>query len=210
MRDLDWQIVPASETAAILAHFNPLIKPQPLAAETTQLRMAAVSFYDGYAIYEITNQQTTPNTTRYGLLKNDDAILLDWSNVPIYALNERAKVIINKNTVAAYAKFFFDFVRGRHGRFVIAEDTQDVAFLASASDTERQAVARQLQPLNYKGIGRDSRFGLEGTVLFKNALFKTNIRVAPDGMVELTDEQLLMEDLNVQQDVVLTRTPTQH
>lgn len=34
-------------------------------------------------------------------------------------------------------------------------------------------------PVTYKGVGRDNLFTMTCTVIFKNALFKTDIRVAP-------------------------------
>ena len=69
-------------------------------------------------------------------------------------------------------------------------------------------------PVTYKGIGRDNLITLTATVVFKNALFKTDIKIAPFemdvfdpevsapehftiGQMKLTNEDLLLEDLNV-------------
>jgi hypothetical protein len=150
-------------------------------------------WYDEYKFYILQDQEQT----RYMLHKAGDPELMNWTNEVIYRVNDKAPIKVDRKNVNLYAKFFFHYVRGQLGRFIIVEKPDDVAWLDNANAEEMQKVADRLQPLTYKGIGRDNRFLLAATVVFKNALFKTNIRVAQDGLMELTDEELLLEDLNV-------------
>ena len=85
---------------------------------------------------------------------------------------------------------------------------------ANANTKEKADVAERLIPITYKGIGRDNLFTLTATVVFKNALFRTDIKIAPYemdvfdpelgapehftiGQMKLTNEDLLLEELNV-------------
>ena len=105
-------------------------------------------------------------------------------------------------------------MRGQLGRFIIVEKPEEVVWLANANDKEKAEVASRLMPVTYKGIGRDNLYTLTATVVFKNALFKTDIKIAPYemdvfdaelgqpehftiGQMKLTNEDLLLEELNV-------------
>ncbi|MDD5587051.1 MAG: hypothetical protein PHY92_08895, partial [Alphaproteobacteria bacterium] len=113
-----------------------------------------------------------------------------------------------------YSRFFFHYVRGQLGRFIIVETPEDVVWLPEANEKEKAEVAANLMPVTYKGIGRDNLFTMTCTVVFKNALFRTDIKVAPYemdvydpemgapehftiGQMKLTNEELLLEELNV-------------
>lgn len=112
-------------------------------------------------------------------------------------------------------------MRGKYGRFIIVEKPEDIAWLPDASEEDKERVNQLLQPLTYKSLGRDNRFMLSATVLFRNALFSTNIRVcavaeAPGedaekepgkivGEMELTDEQLLAENLSLPEEPISLR-----
>ena len=48
---------------------------------------------------------------------------------------------------------------------------------------------------------KTGRFTLEAFMLFKDALFHTRIHVDPDGMVDMSDEDMKVEGMPVIQDV---------
>ena len=171
-------------------------------------------FYDEFKLYAVSDTTLPPPNTRYMLYKPGDVSLMNWTNEPIYAVNERAPIKLDRKTTLPYAKFFFHYVRGQLGRFIIVEKPDEVVWLANANDKEKGEVAQRLMPVTYKGIGRDNLFTLTATVVFKNALFKTDIKIAPYemdvfdpetntpehftiGQMKLTNEDLLLEELNV-------------
>ncbi len=155
-----------------------------------------------------------PPNVRYVLYKPGDLNIMNWTNEPIYMVNEKAPIKLERKSLVTYAKFFFHYVRGQLGRFIIVEKPEDVRWLDNANDKEKADVAAKLMNVTYKGIGRDNLFTLTATVVFKNALFKTDIKVAPYemdvfdpelgapehftiGQMKLTNEELLLEELNV-------------
>ncbi len=193
MKELKLEPVEAEAAAAIIAEIKPMLEAKNMDLNALELRSSSVSWYDEYKFYILQDHEQT----RYMLYKSGDAELLNWTNEIIYRVNDKAPIKLDRKNVIAYAKFFFHYVRGQLGRFIIVEKPDDVAWLDNATQEEMQKVNDRLMPVTYKGIGRDNRYLLTASVVFKNALFKTNIRVAPDGLMELTDEELLLEDLNV-------------
>lgn len=199
---------------AILAEIAPAILPVKLPHDKTLVQVADLPFYKDYKFYALTDMTLPPPNVRYMLYKPGDISLMNWTNEPIYSVNEKAPIILDRKTLVPYAKFFFHFVRGQLGRFVIVEKPEDMIWLPNANDEEKAKVATHLMPVTYKGIGRDNLFTLTCTVVFKNALFRTDIKVAPYemdvfdqdmggnehftiGQMKLTNEELLLEELNV-------------
>ncbi|MER2519655.1 MAG: hypothetical protein ABTQ34_03085 [Bdellovibrionales bacterium] len=214
MIDLKFETLPATEAQKLVDAIASDIKPITLTRDKTNVQVASLPFYDDFRLYALSDMTIPMPNTRYMLYKPGDASLLNWTNEAIYSVNERAPIKLDKNSAVIYAKFFFHFVRGQLGRFIIVEKPEEVVWLSSANAKEKADVNARLMPVTYKGIGRDNLYTLQATVVFKNALFKTDIKIAPYemdvfdpdinapehftiGQMKLVNEDLLLEDLNV-------------
>lgn len=214
MHDLVFQQVEPIAARELLASIAPEITPVTLPADKTLVQVAELPFYEEHKLYALTDMTLPPPNVRYMIHKPGDVSLMDWTNEPIYSVNERAAMKLDRKTLVSYAKFFFHFVRGQLGRFIIVEKPEEVVWLPNATEKEKADVAERLMPVTYKGIGRDNLFTMTCTVVFKNALFRTDIKVAPYelevydpdiggpehftiGQMKLTNEELLLEELNV-------------
>ncbi|MBI3419174.1 MAG: hypothetical protein HY053_03475 [Proteobacteria bacterium] len=193
MKELSFITLSPDKAKPIIAEAREVLEAKGMDTSALELRMAALPWYESYNFYTIADHEQT----RYMLYKPGDAELMNWTNEIIYRVNDKAPIKLDRKNVILYSKFFFHYVRGQLGRFIIVEKPDDVAWLDNANEEEMGKVNDRLMPVTYKGIGRDNRYLLTSSVVFKNALFKTNIRVAMDGLMELTDEELLLEDLNV-------------
>jgi hypothetical protein len=214
MIDLKFQSLDAGATTQLLEDIAPEITPVKLTPDKTSVQVATVPFYDEFKLYALSDSTLPQPNTRYMLYKPGDVSLMNWTNEPIYSVNERAPIKLDRKTSIPYSKFFFHYVRGQLGRFIIVEKPEEVVWLSNANEKEKADVAARLMPVTYNGIGRDNLFTLTATVVFKNALFKTDIKIAPYemdvfdpelgapehftiGQMKLTNEDLLLEDLNV-------------
>ena len=214
MIDLKFQTLDAGTAQKFLADIATDIAPTKLPEGKTTVQSADLEFYDTYKLYAVSDTTLPAPNTRYMLYKPGDLSVMNWTNEPIYSVNERAPIKIDRKTCLPYARFFFHFVRGQLGRFIIVEKPDEVTWLTHANDKEKSEVSQRLMPVTYKGIGRDNLIILTATVVFKNALFKTDIKIAPFemdvfdpeigapehftiGQMKLTNEDLLLEDLNV-------------
>jgi hypothetical protein len=187
-----------------------------------RLEMAELQFYEstGFRACRLTDlRREKPNQYLF-LARESEVYLHDFTNQTIYDTNE-IEPGIRLDTLEqciAYAKFFFYYVRGQLGSFVIAEKDEDVPWLRQAKDHDKRAVRDLLQPLAYQGLKDEGRVYLSATVVFKNALFRTDIAIAPHamtlfrqdeetsdsyqeamtiGQMELLNEELLLENLPV-------------
>lgn len=193
MKELTLTPLPPEKVKLLLEEVGTLLEAKGMDVSALEVRVAPLPWYDEYKFYVFQDNEQT----RHMLYKPGDVEMMNWTNEIIYRVNDKAPVKLDRKNVILYAKFFFHYVRGQLGRFIIVEKPDDVAWLENANEEEMQKVADRLMPVTYKGIGRDNRYLLTSSVVFKNALFRTNIRVAQDGLMELTDEELLLEELNV-------------
>lgn len=214
MIDLPFEALSDEGTTALLAEIAHDLLPVKMPEGKTKISVTPLPFYDEHKLYALQDLTMPEPNTRYIIYKKGDLTIMNWTNEPIYEVNEKAPIKLDRKTLPVYAQFFFNYVRGQLGRFIIVEKPEEVRWLDEATDEEKAKVNDLLMPVKYKGIGRDNLFTLTATVIFKNALFKTDIKVAPYdlevfdkeagaqeqftiGQMKLTNEDLLLEDLNV-------------
>lgn len=214
MIDLPFETLSDAETTAFLEEIAHDLLPVKMPEGKTKVQSAALPFYDEHKLYALQDTSLPEPNTRYVLYKKGDLTIMNWTNEPIYEVNEKAPIKLDRKTLPVYAQFFFHFVRGQLGRFIIVEKPEEVRWLDNATDEEKEKVNGALKAVKYQGIGRDNLFTLSSTVVFKNALFKTDIKVAPYelevfdkeagvpeqftiGQMKLTNEELLFEELNM-------------
>ncbi len=214
MFDTPFESVDAAQARALLELIAPSIEPIVLPLDKTKVEVASLPFYPEHKLYALSDTTQPEPNTRYMLYKPGDVNMMNWTNEPIYTVNDKAPIKLDRKTLVPYAKFFFHFVRGQLGRFLIVEKPEEVVWLPEATADEKAEVEKRLMPVKYVGIGRDNLFTLTCTVVFKNALFKTDIRIAPYeldvfdpdlggnehftiGQMKLTNEELLLEELNM-------------
>lgn len=200
----EWQKLDSEKVAKILAEINPHIEPVPFQLNATAVRAQRLSFYKGYEFFELTDLSTVPGVRKYALYKPGDVNVMNWTNQVIYEANEKAPIVLNERTVTDYVRFFFSYVRGRHGRFVIIEDVDDIRWQADPPLQARKVMQDLLTPVTLVSQDEEGNFNLEAFMLFKDSLFKTKIHVRSDGLISLSDEELKVEGMPVLQDGMVT------
>lgn len=161
-----------------------------------------ISFYPGWIIAELADHEQNPPVTRFALCSEKDEVqVLNWSNAPIYKLNKQVPVTLNDNTLLDYVRFFFTFVRGKHGRFLIVDTVDDIDWREEPAAAGRKALAKMIEPLTLKKREEDGTSIFTASIVFKDSLFSSEIAVKPDGQIEMQNEELLVEDIPVADDI---------
>ncbi len=196
----DWQKLSPEKAAKILIEVNPHLAPVSFDIDTTTVRTQKLSFYKDYILLELTDLSTVPGARKYAIYKPGDVNVITWTNQVIYETNEKAPIQLNEDTVVSYVKFFFSYVRGRHGRFLIIETIDDVRWQIEPPAQGRKVMQEMLSPVEIEEQLADDTFNLNAFMVFKDSLFKTKIHVKPDGLVSMSEEDLKIEGMPVLQD----------
>ena len=192
-----------SEIEAVLTKTNPFFDGIAFNPLNTVTMACSLDFYPGYKFYDIADQSSQPALRRFVLIKKDQVTILDFTNSPIYDLNKAAPIYLNEDTVQDYVRFFFNFVRGRHGRFLIVETVDDIAWAEEPPAVAKKSISKLIAPLSFISKDIDNGdFYLQAQMVFRDSLFSADIMVNKDGLVQLSNEQLMIEDLPVQDDTL--------
>lgn len=188
------------ECETILEEVNPSLQGTRFHPATVTILAQDLSFYPGYRFLDIADYETVPNLRKFILYKPGDVVLLNWTNEPIYALNDRVPVQIDNGNVIDYVRFFFTYVRGKHGRFLITESAEDILWREEPPPAARKAIAKMVEPVEMTGYDDSGAFLLVARMMFRDSLFKTRVTVQPGGLVSLSGEELLIESMPVVDD----------
>ena len=181
-----------------------------------QMRSAALPFWPGAMLLAIEDTGRSGKREQFALVwEREDFVRLDWTNQPIYKAVERHPLHFGDSNLILYAKFFFHWVRGDLGRFILVESQDEIPWTPYAPEATRATVLPTLRPVGILSR-QDKKAVLSATVVFKNALFSTKIGVAIEngatagtdqmtdaegvGTLALFDEELLIEDLPIRID----------
>jgi hypothetical protein len=196
----DWQKIDAEKAARILQEVNTYLEPVPFRPDSTTLRSARLPFYKGYEFLELTDLSAIPAARKYAIYKPGDVNVINWTNQPIYEVNEKSPVDIDQRSVVPYVKFFFSYVRGRHGRFQIVETIDDIKWQIEPPVQGRKVMQDMLSPIALAGLDAAGTMTLDVFMIFKDSLFKTKVHVRKDGIVSMSGEELKIEGMPIMQE----------
>ncbi|WP_083343977.1 ankyrin repeat domain-containing protein [Terriglobus roseus] len=162
--------------------------------DVESLRWAALPFLPGWRLALLSHKNGVAVPF---VVKQQDVRLARAKNDWLYDLKDETTAEQSPEILKAYCLFFFAVVVGARGAFRFVDRVEQLPWKPSAGQSDRDRVKRHLEVLRYVGKASDGRHELRGTVLFKNALFSTSVMIGEDWIQELTNEELLEEDLPV-------------
>ena len=190
----------SKEVSEILEIYNPLFDGSVFESADTTIMEQSIPFYPGLRYLDIADYSCVPPMRRFVVDGPDTNIVLDWSNTAIYQLNKDVPIHLDSETVCDYIRFFFNHVRGKNGRFLITESVDDIRWKDDPPPAARKTIGEMLLPLIVADAKDDGGYFTTITVMFKNSLFQADIDVSPEGLINLDNEKLLVEDMPVLDD----------
>lgn len=202
MHQLPWDEYDAEQVPRLVAEINTQMKDVQFDDSNTTVRSQSVPFYAEHDFLELTDATKTPALVRRVIYKPGDFYILNWTNQPIYSANEKAPIIVNEENAATYVNFFFHFVKGRHGRFVLIDGPEQINWSEAPPEKGLTALRNMIKPLAVTDTEDNGTINLLSYMVFKDSLFRAKVQVKRDGMVSLTDEALVVEGMPIIEDVV--------
>lgn len=186
----------------ILDQIKPLLDSDSFTSDNTEILAKDLSFYPGYQLLDIHLKDSVPALHRYVVYGPEQVEILDWSNEPIYVLNDKVPLNLTDDNIRQYVRFFFSMVKGKHGLFRITQSTEDIEWREDPPPSARKAIGGMIEPLTLNGVNEDGSYDLTMCLMFKDSLFKSDVIVQKKGLVELNNERLLVESMPVLDDVM--------
>lgn len=189
------------ECADVLGEVNPALQGNDFDPGTVTMLGQELSFYPGYRFLDIADYEVMPHFRKFVIYKPGDITVLDWTNKPVYELNDKVPLGLTDETVIEYVRFFFTYVRGPHGNFIVAETVDEIPWKEEPPPAARKAIGKVLQPIRLEGTNEDGSRLLSACLVFKETLYKTRIFVAKDGRITMSDEEIVIDDMPVLDDI---------
>lgn len=196
------------ETASVVETLSPILDSASFDPASAIVMSRELPFYPGSKFLDLADHRTLPPARRFAIIAKNKAHILDFTNQPIYELNESYPLQLTIDNVTDYVRFFFSFVRGRHGRFLIIESVDDIPWREEPAPSGRKAIGKMVAPMAVSeipaplGAGHTKTYHLSAYMLFKDSLFRADIEVADTGQVKILQETLLIEDIPVIDDTL--------
>src|SRR5688572_20432938 len=100
------------ECRQVLEEINPALGGGAFSPKTSTVLAQDLSFYPGYRFLDVADYEITPAFRKFIVHRPGDVTVLDWTNDPIYKLNDKVPLGLTRDTVRDYIRFFFSYVRG--------------------------------------------------------------------------------------------------
>jgi len=189
------------EAAAFLDLLNPQLDMSPFDTASAQVMSLPLPFYKDIDLIEVLDPHSNPPKKIAALYHKGESqvSILNGKNNPIYKVNKEHGLLIDDENVPLYARFFFAYVRGRHGRFQVIDSINEIKWREEPTKAAKQSLGKMISPL--VTLERDEdEYRLISSIIFKDSLFEAEIIVKNDGSVRLSNQEILVEDIPVLQE----------
>lgn len=175
----------------------------PLERECDVL-VRSLPFFPDYTQIDIISNSSHVGPTRWSALhRKGEVIMADGQASTIYALAKRMSLCLEPLHVLDYARFFFSWVRGPHGRFFLIEGPEDLSWISDNMSVARREIARLITPFAFKGQDSQTKdFHAMACLLVTKNLFSVHIHITSEGILTLKDQVLLAQNLPVQDEAL--------
>ncbi|HVY13267.1 MAG TPA: hypothetical protein VHB73_06870, partial [Alphaproteobacteria bacterium] len=170
-----------------------------LPAGTTPVRVARLPFYTNFQFYELTDIRDKQPKSMFALHNpaggEDSTFVLDWTNRPIYTVNEQDPISLRQDNLSEYLGFFFACVQGPYGPMTVVENLEPPP---GAPEDVKKMVKEVLKmtPPKVSNYDRASgTFTVYAAMLFKDCVFKTKMEVSSNGLIQIVEHELALGGL---------------
>ncbi len=199
MPQYNWNEIPDDQIEVLIKKINALSTFSMFTPGRSHLTIAELPFYSEFKLLQATTFSSIPPVTMEYLIKgegeNAEVIKMDGTRDPIFENNAKGGLILNKDTVVAYAAFVLDAVQTEHGSLRLVEKVDEDTFTDTPTPQQRKDVTHMIRPA--KVTETADGFALDAIMLYGDSVYRADIDVKKDGFIEIKDEQLLAEGLPI-------------
>lgn len=199
MPQYNWNEIPDDQIEVLIKKINALSTFDMFTPGRSHLTIAELPFYSEFKLLQATTFSSIPPVTMEYLIKgegeNAEVIKMDGTREPIFENNPKGGLILNKDTVVAYAAFVLDAVQTEQGSLRLVEKVDEDTFTDTPTPQQRKDVTHMIRPA--KVTETDDGFALDAIMLYGDSVYRADIDVKKDGFIEIKDEQLLAEGLPI-------------
>ncbi len=199
MPQYEWNDIPESEAEVLIKKINALSSFDMFTSGRARLQIAALPFYSNFKLLQATTFSSIPPVTMHYLISGNgeaaEVIKMDGTREPIFENNPKGGLILNAQTVVAYATFVLDAVQTEEGSLRLVEKVDEDTFSSMPTPQQRKDVTHLIRPA--KVTETSDGFALDVIMLYGDSVYRADLDVKKDGFIEIKEEEQLAEGLPI-------------
>jgi len=199
MPQYDWNEISDSDTEILIKKINALSSFDMFTPGRSHLTIADLPFYSNFKLLQATTFSSIPPVTMQYLIAGRGAdaevIKMDGTREPIFENNPKGGLILNAQTVVAYATFVLGAVQTEEGSLRLVEKVDEDTFSNTPTPQQRKDVTHMIRPA--KVTETAAGFNLDVIMLYGDSVYRADLEIRKDGFIEIKDEELLAEGLPI-------------
>lgn len=193
---MNWQKLDRENTQKIINSVKSAVDPGLFSIATSEIERAPLRFYEGYALYKLTNYASLPSFSFQYLGNGTFFHYLDGTEAAIYAVNDKGVLQLGEYNILEYLSFYFDHVTDEDGNDVtLIRDIHDMPLFDSLDPQAHETVLKSHQPAKVEyDAGYDS-YQVQAELFKDGQLIRATITVNDKGRVEVIDQKMIMQEV---------------
>lgn len=201
--ELVWEPISSEARVELAGLINPVDDEREI-GEETEITAACLPFYcENVRLLRLRDARwSSDNLTLYYLRHEDELYRLDGTSPPIHRINaykrdERSLLVLTKESILDYLRFFCFFVRGEEGPFLITESIDQEEIPHDLARAEQTVIANACHPAWLSCLAAvPGTFFASALVYYSNAVFGADFKVLETGVVEMLDDEPVAANLS--------------
>lgn len=186
---MQWQRLDRDTTIKVIDSVKSNDNQGMFNATTSEVQRARLPFYKNYSIYKVTNFASLPSFTFHFLSDGKFFHYLDGTETPIYTVNDKGELNLDKNNVLSYLEFYFSQVGDDDGNDVIVViNPHDMPLLDSLDADAYDTVFNHYKPSETHYDGGFDAYEIETDLYSDSQMVRAKIEVNVKGRVKIKEQ----------------------
>lgn len=179
-----------------IERLNKTWRGSPFDAERTLVQARPLGFANDWFLAESSDASTIPEKKCVALDNGKECVPVEFNTDFIPAFAGRAGVMLDRDSVMEYVRFWFEYMRNGSDRFLLIEAVDDMPWREEATPQARKSLTKSIMPLMVIDASKNN-FTCKATVLFRDTLFDCALDVTMNGKVTIESRETIAEGLTV-------------
>ena len=197
--NIDWMLVESDLRTVILDKFSIIDETYPVDLNS-DIKKGHLSFYVAEKIEIIRIKSENWNNSELSIyfIKSDEQYYrLNGESKNIHEINKQTPIVLNKENVLDYLRFFCFFVHGSGGPFIIAEGLNQHEIPPDLTTEELQEIEKVIRPADLVGFDEETNeFIVMTTVFYFEGIFYADFGITKEGYITMIDDLPVISGLS--------------
>lgn len=187
----------AEETGDILSRLQTHILDLVVEMDRAFVIKKTLQFYAGATYYEVAEAHQNPARILSFIMTPNDILFCDGDAEKLIDFNFKNGLVLNKNTILDYVRFYMAHVTGPHGQSIIVDTVEDIGLQEEPSPGVRKSLGDRIIPLALHGSLPGAGYQCRGTLLIQKTLYSVYLDVDRLGRIMPRMNRVLADVLPV-------------